>query len=82
MQMLSDLFWTALLVSGPILGATLVVGLLISILQVATQVQEMSLTFIPKLVTAALVVLAMGPWLLRQMASFSVRLWLAIPSML
>ena len=81
MRMLADLFWTGLLVCAPVLGATLLVGLLISVLQVATQVQEMSLTFIPKLVTAALMLILFGPWILRQLAGFSTRLWSSIPSM-
>ncbi len=81
MRMLADLFWTGLLVCAPVLGATLLVGLIVSVLQVATQVQEMSLTFIPKLVTAALMLIALGPWILRQLAAFSTRLWMSIPSL-
>jgi len=81
MRMLADLFWTGLLVCAPVLGATLLVGLVVSVLQVATQVQEMSLTFIPKLVTAALMLIALGPWMLRQLAAFSTRLWTSIPSL-
>jgi flagellar biosynthetic protein FliQ len=79
--MLADLFWTGLLVCLPVLGLTMAVGLLISLLQVVTQVQEMSLTFIPKLVTAALALLAFGPWILKTLTGFSTRLWSGIPSM-
>lgn len=46
LKLTADLFWTGLLISLPILGLTMLVGLVISILQVVTQVQEMSLTFI------------------------------------
>ena len=50
--MMADLFWTGLLVCLPVLGLVMLVGLLISVVQVVTQVQEMSLTFVPKLLTA------------------------------
>jgi flagellar biosynthesis protein FliQ len=81
LRMLGDLFWTGLLVCAPVLGLTLVVGLAISILQVVTQVQEMSLTFIPKLVVAAISLVVFGPWMLKTLALFSTRLWTGIPSM-
>ena len=81
LRMLAELFWTGLLVCAPILGLTMLVGLVISILQVVTQVQEMSLTFVPKLVTAAISLIVFGPWILRTLAGFSTRLWTSIPSM-
>lgn len=82
LQMLGDLFWTGLLVCAPVLGLTMLVGLLISVLQVVTQVQEMSLTFVPKLVVAAATLVIFGPWMLRTLSAFSVRLWTGIPAML
>ena len=81
LRMMGDLFWTGLLVCLPILGITMLVGLAISVLQVVTQVQEMSLTFVPKLIAATLSLVAFGPWALRQIAGFSTRLWTSIPSM-
>lgn len=81
LQMLGDLFWTGLLVCAPVLGLTMLVGLLISVLQVVTQVQEMSLTFVPKLVVAAATLVVFGPWMLRTLSAFSVRLWTGIPAM-
>lgn len=82
LQMLGDLFWTGLIVCTPVLGLTMLVGLLISVLQVVTQVQEMSLTFVPKLVTAAASLVVFGPWMLRTLSAFSVRLWTGIPALL
>lgn len=79
--MMADLFWTGLVVCLPVLGLVMLVGLTISLLQVVTQVQEMSLTFIPKLVTAGVSLVVFGPWMLRQLTQFSTRLWTAIPSM-
>ncbi|HEX5682638.1 MAG TPA: flagellar biosynthetic protein FliQ [Ideonella sp.] len=81
LQMLGDLFWTGLLVCAPVLGLTMLVGLVISVLQVVTQVQEMSLTFVPKLVVAAGTLVIFGPWMLRTLSAFSVRLWSGIPAM-
>jgi flagellar biosynthetic protein FliQ len=60
----------------------MLVGLAISILQVVTQVQEMSLTFVPKLLAAGAAVIAFGPWMLRTLCRFAVTLWSQIPSML
>ena len=79
--MMADLFWTGLLICLPVLGLVMLVGLAISLLQVVTQVQEMSLTFVPKLVTAGIALVVFGPWMLRQLTQFSTRLWTAIPSM-
>lgn len=81
LHLLSDLLWTALLISLPVLGLTMLVGVLISVLQVVTQVQELSLTFVPKLLTAALALLTFGSWSLGKLAAFSTRLWTAIPGM-
>jgi flagellar biosynthetic protein FliQ len=81
LRMLGDLFWTGLLVCLPVLGCTMLVGLLISVLQVVTQVQEMSLTFVPKLVAAAVSLVVFGPWILRTLTAFSTRLWSGIPDM-
>lgn len=81
LKMTADLFWTGLLVCLPILGITMLVGLVISVLQVVTQVQEMSLTIVPKLLAAGVVVIAFGPWMLRVLCRFAVGLWTQIPSM-
>jgi flagellar biosynthetic protein FliQ len=81
LKMMSDLFWTGLLVCLPLLGLTMLIGVLISILQVVTQVQEMSLTFVPKLLTAAAVMIIAGPWMLRKLTQFTVQLWSGIPSL-
>ena len=57
------------------------VGLIISVLQVVTQVQEMSLTFVPKLFTAGVSLLMFGPWMLRKLGQFATQLWTGIPAM-
>lgn len=63
-RLLNDTLLTALKLSAPILLATLVVGLLISIVQVVTQIQEMTLTFVPKLIVVVVVCLMFGSWML------------------
>lgn len=79
--MMADLFWTGLLICLPLLGLTMLIGIIISVLQVVTQVQEMSLTFVPKLLTAGAVVIVAGPWMLRKLTQFTAQLWGSIPSM-
>lgn len=80
LQLMGELLWTAVLVSAPILGLTMLVGLLISIFQVVTQIQEMSLTFIPKIVTVVVTLVMFGPWMLRKVLNFSVTLISNIPA--
>ena len=77
----ADLFWTGLVVCLPVLGITMLVGLVVSVLQVVTQIQEMSLSFVPKLVAAGFAVIAFGPWMLRTLCRFAVSLWSQIPAL-
>lgn len=63
-----------LTLAGPVLIAGLVTGVAISILQAATQVQEMTLTFIPKLIVTAVVFATMGGWMLGQLVGFTTSL--------
>ena len=78
-QLLSEVLWNALLVAAPLLLATLVTGLVVSILQVVTQIQEMSLTYVPKIIVAVIVLAALGPWMLKRLVNFSVDLISSIP---
>jgi flagellar biosynthetic protein FliQ len=80
-SLMADLFWTGLLVCLPVLGLVMLVGLALSLLQVVTQVQEMSLTFVPKLMTAGVSLVVFGPWMLRTLSQFTTRLWTHIPAM-
>jgi len=63
-----------LILAGPILGAGLAVGLAVSLFQAVTQIQEMTLTFIPKLLAVLLVLAVLGHWMLGQLLSFTVKL--------
>jgi len=68
-------------VSGPFLIAGLLVGLLISVFQAVTQIQEQTLTFIPKMLVTGLVILLAGPWMMGEMVGYTVALYTSIPSM-
>jgi flagellar biosynthesis protein FliQ len=72
---------TALL-AGPLLIASLIVGLIIALFQAATQINEMTLTFIPKLITIGVVLLIGGPWLLQNLMGFTTRLFQSIPHLI
>ena len=72
---------TALL-AAPLLLSALVVGLLVGMFQAATQINEMTLTFVPKLIVVALVVLIAGPALLNTLLGFTIRLIEGIPDMI
>ena len=71
----------ALKLSLPLLGVGLVVGVLISIIQAVTSIQEQTLSFIPKVLAMAVVLLVGGPWMLNQLLSYTSELWSSIPNM-
>lgn len=70
-----------LLVSAPMLLAALVVGLVVSIFQAATQINEMTLSFIPKMIAIFASLLISGPWLLTLMTDYMRRILTSIPTM-
>jgi flagellar biosynthetic protein FliQ len=70
------------MVATPLLLAALVTGVLIGVLQAATQINEMTLSFIPKLLALVVVLLATGPWMLQLLTSYTQVLFRNIPSML
>ena len=78
---LSELIWAALTIAAPVLGAMLIVGVLISVLQVATQIQELTLSYIPKLLTAAVMLILFGGWMLGRVTQFAITLYQSIPAL-
>jgi flagellar biosynthetic protein FliQ len=72
--------FTAVLLSAPMLLASLVVGLVVSILQAATQINEMTLTFIPKLLAMIATLVIAGPWMITLFVDFLRRLYQSIPT--
>lgn len=71
LQLFSEMLKTGLLVCAPLLGLTLLVGLLVSIVQVVTQVQDASLAFIPKMLVFVIGALLLSPWMLRKLVAFA-----------
>lgn len=72
---IKDAVQTGLMVSAPILIVSIVIGLLISIFQATTQIQEQTLTFVPKLLGVALVGLITGSWMLHMLVDFTQRIF-------
>ncbi len=71
-----------LVISAPLLLAALITGLVVSVLQAATQINEMTLSFIPKLVAMFAVLVVAGPWMLETMVDYMRRLFSQIPSVI
>lgn len=74
--------WITVLLGAPLLGAALVVGVLIGMLQAATQINEMTLSFVPKLGVLVLTLLLAGGWMLRTLVGYTERLITNIPGLL
>lgn len=74
--------WVIALLSAPLLLSALAVGLLVGMIQAATQIQEMTLTFIPKLIVLALALLFAGSWMLGVLTDFSITLIQSIPEII
>lgn len=72
----------SLKLAGPVLVMTLVVGVVVSLLQTVTQIQEQTLTFVPKLIGVGLVLLLGGSWMLRELVAWVTELWNTIPSLI
>ncbi|HET8880677.1 MAG TPA: flagellar biosynthesis protein FliQ [Solimonas sp.] len=77
-----DALWLTLLLASPLLLAALAVGVLVGVVQAATQINEMTLSFIPKLLALAAVMITLGPWLLRTLLDYTRQLIESIPGLL
>ncbi len=71
----SDAIWTIMISAGPLLIVSLIIGLIVSIFQTVTSIQEQTLTFIPKLIGIFMVLILMGSFILNNMVSFMSNLW-------
>ena len=74
-EVLSNVFYTTLLVLLPVLGVSLVVGIIISIFQAATSIQEMTLTFVPKILITGLTIIFLLPWILDKVIEVTHKLF-------
>ena len=72
----------AIEIAGPMMLVGLVIGLVVSIFQAVTSIQEQSLTFIPKIVALAALLVILGPWMLDQLVTYAQNLYMSIPSLI
>lgn len=74
-ELIRGALWEALILALPILGAGLVIGLIISLFQAVTQIQEQTLTFVPKIVVMILVAIALLGWLAVRLGEFAIAMF-------
>ena len=74
--------WVTMLIAAPMLVSALAVGLLIGMIQAATQINEMTLSFIPKLLVLVISIVVAGPWMLRVIVNYTQQLMEQIPSLI
>lgn len=82
MQIGMDALWLSVKLGAPVLVVGLVLGLLIGLLQAVTQVQEITLTFVPKIIGTVVVFAVAGNWMLAEIVGFTERLFASVPSLL
>jgi flagellar biosynthetic protein FliQ len=80
-QLVTHALMVALMVAAPLLLTALLIGVLVSLVQALTQIQEQTLTFIPKLVAVAVVLLITMPWMIRQLVQYIVSAFDLLPGM-
>ncbi len=73
-EVLTEAFYTSFTLLLPVLGASLMIGVFISIFQAVTSIQEMTLTFVPKIIVTAVVILFLIPWMMDKLISFTYKI--------
>lgn len=79
-QLAQEALMIVMLVSAPMLGLGLLVGLLVSVFQATTSIQEQTLAFIPKIVAVFVAILVFGPWMLRLMVDYVSKIFMNLPN--
>jgi flagellar biosynthetic protein FliQ len=74
-EVLTEVFFTVFTILTPILGVSLVIGIIISVFQAATSIQEMTLTFVPKIMFTAVVIIFLIPWMIEKMMNITLKLF-------
>lgn len=74
-------FVLALMLLLPLLGITMLVSVIISVIQAATSVQEMTLTFVPKFIITLLILIVAGPWMLQMLVGFTTDIFVNLPNL-
>lgn len=76
-----EAIWITVMLSAPLLLSALVVGLVVSIIQAVTQINESTLTFIPKMITIVVVLIVLAPWMTQLMTTYTTELLTSLPEM-
>ncbi len=74
-ELLTEVFFTSFLILLPILGVSLVIGLIISIFQATTSIQEMTLTFVPKILITAVAIIICLPWMMDKLINITLKMF-------
>ncbi len=82
MQIITNAMWMAARIGAPILLTSLVVGVLVGLLQSVTQIQEPTLSFVPKFLAIGLVIIISGPWILQEIVTYTESLIRGLPAMI
>ena len=77
--LMKQTLYTVLMVAGPLLAAGLIIGVLVSIFQTVTQIREMSLTFVPKIVGVLIVLAVFAPWMASTLIDFTMTIFRYVP---
>lgn len=72
---LTDVFFTSIVILLPVLGVALIIGIMISVFQAATSIQEMTLTFIPKILVTAVAIIFLLPWMFDKIIAFTIKIF-------
>lgn len=75
-----DAIWTTVILAAPLLVSALIVGLIVSIVQAVTQINEATLTFIPKMLAIVIVMIIMAPWMTQMITSYTTELFTSLPN--
>lgn len=78
--LVQNAFMVVAFVAGPIIMVSLILGLVVALFQAVTQVNEASLSFVPKLIGAAIMIIVMGPWMIGKLTDFTIGLYTSIPA--
>ncbi len=73
-EILKEVFYTTFIILLPVLGVSLVVGIIVSIFQAATSIQETTLTFVPKILATAITIIFLLPWMMDKVMSFTIKI--------
>ncbi len=77
-----DALYMVMLISAPMLGLGLLVGIMVSIFQATTQIQEQTLAFIPKIIAIFVAIVVFGPWMLSLLVDYTREIFISLPSLI